>query len=40
MKKIEAYEKRLFMHALHGKPETEKLLLQGTKQNFVLGHEK
>jgi len=36
VKKIEAYEKRLFMHALHGKPETEKLLLQVDKKQKLL----
>jgi len=29
VKKIEAYEKRLSAHPLHGKPETEKIMLQG-----------
>ena len=28
MRKIEAYEKRLFAHKLHGQAETEKLMLQ------------
>ena len=28
VRKIEAYEKRLFAHKLHGQPETEKLMLQ------------
>ena len=29
IRKIEAYEKRLFAHALHGRSETEKIMLQG-----------
>ena len=28
VRKIEAYEKRLFSHKLHGQAETEKLMLQ------------
>lgn len=36
VRKIEAYEKRLFTHALHGKVETEKLLIQVEKKQKVL----
>jgi len=36
VRKIEAYEKRLFTHPLHGKPETEKLLVQVEKKQKVL----
>jgi superfamily II RNA helicase len=36
VRKIEAYEKRLFTHPLHGKPETENLIVQVEKKQKVL----
>ena len=36
VKKIEAYEKRLFLHPLHGAADTERLMLQVEKKQKVL----